>query len=243
METGLYHESLGHYLAAIGVIGLCEVGSRWVNGYCEFGAPLEEILQGCESALSGRGLWPLHETDHPLWCNRGRRSIQRGVEEARSWLKNMKPEQRRAELHHLIEGSKEAMRLSIPKGPRPNPNWNIGTLIPAVLGDVAPLHVSAWVPILAWEAQRLVLTNELRAPVGSPTGALVGDVYSWQAIEWHEPLTVAEVFVLLSGGVNRWHYVGQSIQATKRYYHLRDTAGGGKTKEFCTGESFVVVLE
>jgi hypothetical protein len=242
--TNLRHDSLAHYLAAVGVIGLCEVGSRWQRGACEFGAPPEEVAASIEAALAGRKLLPTYETDHPLWCNRGRRSLSRGVADARAWLLDMDERQRAAELAALLGITSAPMQLSLPKGPRPNPNWNLGTLMPAVIGDPPAALVSAWLPVLAWEAQRLLLTTELRTDDAAEGagGQMEGDVYSWLALEWGEPLTMAEVFVLLNGGPRRWHFCGRQTPFQRTVYHLRDTAGGGKTLEFCRGQSWTGVL-
>lgn len=238
----MHNESLAHYLAAIGVIGLCEVGSRWNRGRCEFGAPLEEISASLEAALAGNKLLPHHEVEHPLWCNRARRSLARGAAEAREWLAMMDAAQRASELSSLLAGEGEPQKLKLPPGPsRPNPNWNLGTLMPAVIGDPPAALASAWLPVLAWEAQRVILTTECRA--NGSVGALEGDVYSWMTYEWWEPLTIAEVFLLLNGGEKRWHFCGLPINCARQVYHLRDTAGGGKTLEFCRGASWVGIIE
>lgn len=251
----LRHDSLAHYLAAVGVLGLCELGSRWQRGACEFGAPHEEIAASIEAARAGRKLLPVptgNQTTpkHPLWCNRGRRSLSRGVEAARVWLAAMTDDQRALELSHLLGVHQGPIQLSLPRpqqlmdGVRLNPNWNLGTLMPAVIGDPPAALVSAWLPVLAWEAQRILLTTELRTDdaAAGAGGQLEGDVYSWLALEWGEPLTMAEVFVLLNGGPRRWYFCGRQTPFLRTVYHLRDTAGGGKTLEFCRGQSWTGVL-
>ena len=247
--TNLRHDSLAHYLAAVGVIGLIEVGSRWSRGACEFGAPPDEVAAAIEAALMDRKLLPVPvgaqpTPEHPLWCNRARRSLSRGVADARAWLLDMDADQRAAELAALLGLSEGPIQYSLPKGPRPNPNWNLGTLMPAVIGDPPAALASAWLPVLAWEAQRLLLTTELRTDdaVQGAGGQMEGDVYSWLALEWCEPLTVAEVFALLNGGPQRWHFCGRKTPFLRTVYHLRDTAGGGKTLEFCRGQSWTGVI-
>jgi hypothetical protein len=233
-DTHLLHRSLAHYLAAVGVIGLLEVGSVWRQGACVLGGPLVEISDAIEARRKRKGgLLPLAPTKHPFWCNQARRSLVRGVEDAREWLAKLTPEQRRAELDQLLAGHEAAASAPKKQGGQ---NWNLGTLMPSVInspGNETPTVASAWLPVLAWEAQRLIVSRELRATaLPDVSFETPGDV-CYVIPEWEVPLTCAEVFLLLNGGPPRWHLLGLEAPISRRYYNLRDTTGGGRTMEFC----------
>jgi hypothetical protein len=157
--------SLGDYLARIGAAALveCLISPREVTCNQE---QIDSLLK-----IAAKNNWPtdVAETTHPLFCNRGRRSLARGVEQARLWLAEMDADQRRAELATAISDQTEPVSLSLP-GANPKHEsgwhtyatlggwWNLGTLIPAVMqvGGNPERPVSAWVAVLAWESQQWI---------------------------------------------------------------------------------------
>lgn len=102
---------------------------------------------------------PLRPTKHPLLANTGRRSLLRGVGEARDCLaRGMSDTARRDELHWVLtgmaSGSGQPPRARQSRASQSN-WWNLGSLCPhtlAVEGAPYGYYASPWLAVLAWEA-------------------------------------------------------------------------------------------
>ncbi len=169
--------------------------------------PLEYPADQIESLMSvvRRDEWPTpHDAEaartHPLYCNRGRRSLARGVSDARLHLAGLDDRQLLAELRDAI-GARDGMPIMIsrPKnsGMRVQGGWwNLGTLRPSTIStDLNGYQpVSAWLAALAWEAQTVLPEVAVRGILrrkrddADPTR-----VNRLRLPFWGYPLDVAEV--------------------------------------------------
>lgn len=81
-------------------------------------------------AMATKNDWPTEEkTSHPIFCDRGRRSLRRGVQQARLWLSRMDAAQAKAELLHVIGATVDPIRLTLPTSSRAKEGWH--TYLPA----------------------------------------------------------------------------------------------------------------
>lgn len=126
-------------------------------------------------AKAAKNDWPQEEkTTHPIFCDRGRRSLLRGVQQARLWLSRMDVAQAKAELLHVIGATTAPIRFALPSSSQSKEGWhtyamgggwwNFGTINPSVIRtDSNPESiVSAWVPVLAWQSQTIVTEDAYR---------------------------------------------------------------------------------
>lgn len=137
--------------------------------------PLVDSL--VERASSNSWIEPLKPSKHPFFCNRGRRSLLRGVGDARRHLSKMSVKQSRQELLGYIH--QHNLPLGAMGTRRPDAKWtmmkkdggwwNLGTLQPNVI-DCQGTHqiVSAWVAALVWEVVSLLpeTIDKMSRPIG-----------------------------------------------------------------------------
>lgn len=214
--------SLGDYLTKIGAAAMvgCDVSPFAVD------CTREQQKKLLSRAKNNK--WPtdVAETTHPFFCNRGRRSLARGVVQARLWLAEMSAGQRQKELES-VETS-EPIQLSLPSA-TPHESgwqtyagrggwWNLGTLIPAVIRSqetVPERLVSAWVPVLAWESQQWI--DEHTARTWLKAGAPKDDPKSQNSVIlpwWDKPLAAE---IAKSYFCSILPYMNGQIKKTVRY--------------------------
>lgn len=158
---------LGDLLIHIGIArGLAQIDQASLISYDAGLSPrfsgLTDDTIDALTLRAGAGKW-INSRDvstHPFAQNTGRRSLARGVADARDHLITLTDSQRMAELRATLADAgvggmdPSPVLLSLPKKYADGGAWNLGALIPGVISSqVGPARpMSAWAAALIWES-------------------------------------------------------------------------------------------
>jgi hypothetical protein len=221
-RLGIPTQPAAIYIATLGLMQV--VSRRWPTAIawwdpttlapCFHGVEWGDIKAHLiERALANNWTAPLRETKHPLLGNAGRRSLLRGVVEAREWLSRPENlEQHAREIDWLCIDGATLGQIKTPARYRSVASnyWNLGTICPGVLaanGSPYGNWHTPWLAVLAWEAlpwldaewTERALTRE-RLYEFEPEGArrhdfpfidqIHKDLCQWVVPVWHTPTEV-----------------------------------------------------